>query len=32
MQPNREMPTADLRQFRQFGKPWNHSRTAEELE
>jgi hypothetical protein len=32
MQPNREMQIADLRQFRQLGKIWNHSRAAEELE
>jgi hypothetical protein len=32
MQPNRETSIADLRQFRQFGKSWNHSLAAEELE
>jgi hypothetical protein len=32
MQPNRETSIADLRQFGQLGKTWNHSRAEEKLE
>jgi hypothetical protein len=32
MQPNPETSIADLRQFGQLGKTWNHSGAEEELE